>query len=210
MKVLITGSNSGIGAAISDTLKADGFTIIPFVSRLENLLDVEKEANKISKSDDINLLIHCAGFGLFSPLEDLKADQIQKLILVNLTAPMIITSIFLKNLKKNRGHIITISSIEALKHSKFSSVYTASKAGLRAFSLTLFEEVRKSGVKVTNINPDITKTPFFDNLHFEPSKHKDTYLLPHEIAKVVQDIVNFRSNISEITLRPQRFEISKK
>lgn len=210
MKVLITGSNSGIGAAISDALKADGFTIIPFVSRLENLLDVEKEANKISKSDDINLLIHCAGFGLFSPLEDLKADQIQKLILVNLTAPMIITSIFLKNLKKNRGHIITISSIEALKHSKFSSVYTASKAGLRAFSLTLFEEVRKSGVKVTNINPDITKTPFFDNLHFEPSKHKDTYLLPHEIAKVVQDIVNFRSNISEITLRPQRFEISKK
>lgn len=208
MNALITGASSGIGKAISEELKKNGYEIIPFYSRLEDLKSVEKEAKSITKP--IHVLIHSAGFGLFEPLESLHVNQIEKLLHVNLIAPITLTSLLLRNLKKTKGHIITISSIEALKHSKFSSVYTASKAGLRAFSLSLFEEVRKSGVRVTNINPDITKTAFFDTLHFEPSQNKDTHLLPSQIAKMVIQTINFEGNISELTLRPQKFEIRKK
>lgn len=208
MNALITGTSSGIGKAISSELKSNGYETISLNSRLENTKDVQKEIKSINKPIDV--LIHSAGFGMFEPLECLHVEEIEKLINVNLIAPITITSLLLRNLKKTKGHIITISSIEALKHSKFSSVYTASKAGLRAFSLSLFEEVRKSGVRVTNINPDITKTSFFDNLNFEPSKKQDTYLLPEQIAKMVLQAIKFDGNISELTLRPQRFEIDKK
>ncbi len=208
MNALITGSSSGIGKAIAKTLAQNGYNIIPFKARLEKLAELEKEAKSIT--EPIDVLIHSAGFGLFEPLESLNPQQIQKLITVNLTAPAILSSLLLRNLKTTKGHIISISSIEALKHSKFSSVYTASKAGLRAFSLSLFEEVRKSGVKVTNINPDITKTPFFDKLHFEPSQNPDAHLLPEDIADMVLQSLKFRGNVSELTLRPQRFEIAKK
>ncbi len=208
MNALITGQSSGIGKAISEKLSKNGYDILPFNPRLENLTDVEKEAKNIK--EDIHVLVHSAGFGIFEPLESMNAKEISKLLHINLIAPITLTSLLLRNLKKTKGHIITISSIEALKHSKFSSVYTASKAGLRAFSLSLFEELRKSGVRVTNINPDITKTNFFDKLHFKPSQKEDTFLNPNDIADMVYEILRFNGNVSDITLRPQRFEIHKK
>ncbi len=208
MKALMTGASSGIGEAIAQKLSQNGYEIIKFKSRLEDLSSVSKEANSIE--EPIDILILCAGFGIFEPLEQISHKQIEKLINVNLTSHIILTSALLRNLKKTKGHIISISSIEALKHSKFSSVYTASKAGLRAFSLSLFEEIRKNGVRVTNINPDITSTNFFDDLHFKPSSKKDAYLLSCDIADMVYEAIRFNGNVSELTLRPQRFEISKK
>ncbi len=207
MTALITGSSSGIGKAIKEKLQENGYKTLSLNSRFEDLNALSKEVKELN--EPLDALIHCAGFGIFEPLESMSAEQIDKLIRVNLTAPAVLTSLLLKNLKKQKGHIITISSIEALKHSKFSAVYTASKAGLRAFSLSLFEEVRKSGVRVTNINPDITKTPFFDKLHFSPSDALDAHLLAEDIADMVWQVLKFNGNVSELTLRPQRFEIKK-
>ncbi len=208
MRALITGASSGIGKAIAENLRQNGYEIVEFKSRLENLLDVSDEAKNIK--EPIDVLVLCAGFGIFEPLEQINSKQIEKLINVNLTSHIILTSTLLRNLKQTKGHIISISSIEALKHSKFSSVYTASKAGLRAFSLSLFEEVRKSGVRVTNLNPDITKTDFFNSLHFEPSSKNDSFLVAKDIADMVFEAIRFNGNVSELTLRPQRFELSKK
>jgi len=113
-------------------------------------------------------------------------------------------------LKKTQGKIINIASIEATKHSKFSALYTATKSGLRDFGLSLFEELRKSGVGVTTINPDLTTTNFFDDLQFEPSKQENTFLMPQTIAKTVIDILNTQGVITDITIRPQKFSIQKK
>lgn len=208
--VILTGSSSGIGKAIAQLLEANGYHIIPFNSRLEDTISIEKEAKEILASHDIDVLINSAGFGMFEPHEELNPSNIAKLIAVNLTAPVILSNLFLRSLKKTKGHIINITSVEATKHSKFSATYTASKAGLRDFSLSLFEEVRKSGVKITSINPDITKTPFYDKLKFEPSDNEDTYLLPQTLAKTVLEILSMDGVITDITIRPQRLEIKKK
>ncbi len=208
MKALVTGSSSGIGKAIADILAQNNYEIIPFSSRLQDFKAVQEEVSDIKTPLDV--LVLNAGFGIFEPLEQTSPDNIIKLISVNLTAPILLTSMLLRNLKQTKGHIVTISSIEALKHSKFSALYTASKTGLRAFSLSLFEEVRKSGVRVTNINPDITKSDFFSSLHFEPSEKEDSFLLPEDIANMVLECIKFKANVSEMTLRPQRFEIKKK
>ncbi|MCK9162591.1 MAG: SDR family NAD(P)-dependent oxidoreductase [Arcobacteraceae bacterium] len=208
--VVITGSSKGIGKEIADELINYGYNVIKFKSRLEDLASIEAESKEILEKHNIDILINSAGFGMFEPLEELSPQNIDRLISVNLTAPIILANLFLRSLKKTKGHIINISSIEATKHSKFSAAYTASKAGLRDFSLSLFEEVRKSGVRVTSLNPDITKTSFYDNLKFEPSSSKDTYLLPQTLARTIIEILSIDAVVTDITVRPQRLEVKRK
>lgn len=210
MQAIVTGYSSGIGKAIATLLEENSYKVIRLKSRLNDKKALEKEVKELLKNQEITLLINCAGVGVFKPHEEISLDKIQELIDINLTAPIVLTNLCLRSLKKTKGHIINISSIEATRHSKFSALYTATKAGLRNFSLTLFEELRRADVKVTNINPDLTKTNFFDEFNFEPSDSKNAHLVPEDIAKAVLDVINFDGVITELTVRPQRLEIKKK
>jgi short-subunit dehydrogenase len=131
---------------------------------------------------------------------------------LNLTAPMLITNATLRSLKDNGGYLININSIEALRASKFAGVYSATKAGLKAFGEALFEETRKSGLSVTNINPDMTESAFYDALRFETSAKEDEKLLASDIADTVEHILKMRKGavVSEYTIRSLKFGITKK
>jgi len=207
---IVTGFSSGIGKAIVNILENNDFVVIQLESRLEDLRSLEVEVKEIVKNDDIDLLVNCAGVGIFQPHEEISISKIKELIDVNLTAPIVLTNLLLRSLKKTQGHIINVASIEATTHSKFSALYTATKSGLRDFGLSLFEELRKSGVGVTTINPDLTQTNFFDELQFEPSQKENCSLLPETVAQTVIDILNTNGVITDITIRPQKFEIKKK
>ena len=207
---IVTGYSSGIGLAICEKLEQNNYNIIKLTSRLDDLNSVEKEIKDILKKQDIDLLVNCAGVGIFQPHEEISIVKIKELIDVNLTAPIVLSNLCLRSLKKTAGHIINITSVEATKHSKFSALYTATKSGLRDFGLCLFEELRKSGVAVTSINPDLTTTSFFDDLQFEPSSKDDTYLLPQTIAQTVLDVLNTNGVITDLTVRPQKFDIKRK
>jgi len=207
---IVTGYSSGIGKAICFELERNDYFVIKLESRLENTKNIETEVKTLLKEKEIDLLINCAGLGIFQPHEEISILKIKELIDINLTAPIILSSLLLRSLKKTKGNIINISSIEATKHSKFSALYTATKSGLRDFSLTLFEELRKSGVGITTINPDLTRTNFFEDLQFEPSDKEGTYLLSETIAKTVIDILNTNGVITDLTIRPQKFEIKRK
>lgn len=210
MIALVTGYSSGIGKSICEALEKENYEIIKLQTRLEDTKNLEIEVKKILKNKDINILVNCAGLGIFKPHEEISVLKIKELIDVNLTAPIILSSLCLRSLKKTKGHIINISSVEATKHSKFSALYTASKSGLRDFSLSLFEELRRADVRVTSINPDMTKTSFFDDFNFEPGDSTNAHLQSSSIAAQVMDIINFKGVITDITLRPQRLEIKKK
>jgi len=210
MTALVTGYSTGIGKEICSLLEENNYEIIRLKARLQDSISLEKEVKEVLKNKDINVLVNCAGFGIFKPHEEISVAKIKELIDVNLSAPIILSSLLLRSLKKTKGHIINIASIEATKHSKFSALYTATKAGLRDFSLTLFEELRRADVKVTCINPDLTKTAFFDTLSFEPSDKENTHLLAKDIAKTLLDILNFKGVVTDITVRAQRLEIKKK
>ena len=210
MIAIVTGYSSGIGKAICEALQENGYDIIKLKSRLEDTASLEKEVKTVLLKNDIDVLINCAGVGIFKPHEELSIAKIQELINVNLTAPIILTNLCLRSLKKTQGHVINIASVEATRHSKFSALYTATKSGLRDFGLALFEELRKADVRVTTINPDLTKTNFFDEFHFEPSQNKNAHLLAEDIAKAVIKILEFDGVVTDITIRPQRLEIKKK
>ena len=209
MKALVTGASGGIGGAIAKKLSQNGYEILTLKSRFENLDELEKEIQILNKNHEISALILCAGIGKFDPLECMKSADIANLININLSANLIIASNLLKNLKRNSAHIIGIASIEALRFSKFSCVYSASKAGLRAFLLSLFEENRKE-IKVTCINPDIVKTPFYDDLRFAPSSNENSFIDTDEIANLVLEILQTKSVVTDITIRPKIIKLDKK
>jgi short-subunit dehydrogenase len=223
---ILTGASSGIGKAIALSLIKEDITVyaiardfskcdikhknfIPINLDLSHTDEIQNLTNYIK--DDIDILINCAGIGIFSQHEDIKIQNIQNLININLTAPIILSKLFLKEIKKNSGYIINITSIEAIKRSKFSALYTATKAGLKAFSECLFEEARKDGVKVISINPDITKTNFFDKLNFKYFDDKEYYISADEIADTIIFILkNKNIAFQDITIRAQKFRLSKK
>ncbi len=129
MKAVITGFSSGIGREICTLLEANGYEIIKLNSRLEDTKALTLEVKELLKVADIKLLVNCAGVGIFEPHEEISAKNIEQLIAVNLTAPILLSNLFLRSLKKTKGHIVNIASIEATRHSKFSALYTATKSG---------------------------------------------------------------------------------
>jgi len=224
-RAIVTGASSGIGEAVAKKLISIGYTVegigrnfkknISFTKHicdLQNAKEIEKLSYKLLKSGEIDLLINCAGLGYFMPHEELSLTQISELLHVNLHAPILLTNLLLRSLKKTHGTIINITSIEAIKTSRNSALYSASKAGLRHFSQTLFEEVRKSGVNVVSINPDMTKTPFFNSQRFEPEDSELTHILPETVANSIEYILNLPNGtvINDLTIRPQKVGIKKK
>jgi len=225
-KAIVTGASGGIGEGISLLLLKLGFFVIGVSRKIPDIenenfihfsvdLSDAKESIKLSdklKKEDIFILINCAGFGRFEPHEELSYKTIIEMSFLNLTAPMLLTNAVLKKLKTNDGYLININSIEAIKASKFAGVYSATKAGLKAFGDSLFEETRKSGLSITNINPDMTQSGFYDELRFETSKKEDEKLLCSDIADAVEHILTMRKGavVSEYTIRSLKFGIAKK
>ncbi|NOR58947.1 MAG: SDR family NAD(P)-dependent oxidoreductase [Sulfurimonas sp.] len=225
---VITGASSGIGKeicqrildsdydviGISRSITNEDFNDSRFKAMQANLADEDSTLKlcKTLKNESVDILINCAGFGRFEPHEELSTKTITDMTFLNLTAPMLLTNILLRSLKKNDGYLININSIEAIKTSKFAGVYSASKAGLKAFSDSLFEETRKSGLSVTNINPDMTQTSFYDELRFDTSDKEEERLLASDIADAVRHILTMRKGavISDYTIRSLKFGISKK
>ena len=179
---------------------------------LTRVFDIEKTVKEIKKEGEIELLINCAGVGYFGPHEEINVNKIHNMITLNLEAPLVLTQLFLRELKKKRGTIINISSITAKKSSTYGCAYSATKAGLSHFSKGLFDEVRKTGVKVITIHPDITKTSFYNHLDFCQGDDENSYITPECVAGAVEMVLSQREGtvVTDITLQPQRHLINKK
>jgi short-subunit dehydrogenase len=225
---LVTGASSGIGLAICkmlveknykvfgvarDFAKCDfeneNFIQLSFdLTKKQNLLDIYTKLKK----EEICVLVNNAGVGHFGMHEELSVENIEQMVYLNLTSPIILTNKFLRLLKQNKSFIFNINSISGIKPAMFGATYGATKAGLKHFGTSLFDEARKSGLKVVNINPDITKTPFFDNLNFSYSSNEESFINPQDIAQVIKNVLQMNENVipTDIILQPQKFQIERK
>jgi len=211
VKIIITGTSSGIGKAIKEKLK--DYEIIEVCRRCENSIDLNDiKAVEEFKIKDVYAIINNAGVGYFGQFEDISTSKIQEMVNVNLLAPLILTKNHLKEIKKNKGFIINISSTSATQPARLGVVYSATKAAIRQFGISLFEEVRKEGVKVINVLPDLTLSNFHNNTFFKPSNEKLAHIKPEDVANIVYDIFNLPENLvmQEVILKPQIFKLDKK
>lgn len=130
----------------------------------------------------------------------------------NLELPLILTNRLLRVLKEHNGYIINISSITAKQSSPHGCAYGATKAGLTSFGESLFDEVRKYGVKVTTIHPDMTQTNLYRDADFTCSEEEGSFLESSQVAEAVQYVLGQRDGlvVPDITLRPQLHRIARK
>lgn len=232
---LVTGASSGIGLSIVDMLLEKGYIVygigrnfdqsmelISKILKKESFhplqLDVEntplllKTIIDLKKNVDIDVLVNNAGVGYFGPHEELNAKKIKEMTNINLTVPMLLTQLLLRDIKKKKGYVFFISSVTAQKSNTHGCAYGATKAGLTSFAKSLFDEVRKYGVKVTVIHPDMTKSNFYRNADFMEGEQMDTYVESHEIASTMSFLLDQREGlvITELTIKPQKHQIKRK
>jgi short-subunit dehydrogenase len=225
---VVTGSSSGIGKAISQALLESGWSVCGISRRtisfdsphyihcnadLSNSKQITDVVARITQEHSaIDALVNNAGIGYFAPHEELSLSQITELVSINLLAPLILTKLLLRPLKESRGHLINLSSFSALESSSFGAAYAATKAGLKHFGDSLFEECRKSGLRVTTISPDITRTPFYDELSFAPEDDDAAAITPECVAQTVLQILTQRAGTvtTHVALRPQRLFLKKR
>jgi short-subunit dehydrogenase len=175
------------------------------MGQLDHLPDHLEEVAE--KFDRVNALICCAGMGRFGHLEQFSYAQMRELLDLNFTSQAFAVRAFLPRMKRSgRGDIVIIGSEAALRGSRKGSLYCASKFALRGFSQALREEASAAGIRVCLVNPGMVRTPFFDELDFEPGDAPDHHVLPEDVAAVVCSALQAREGtvIDEINLSPQK------
>ena len=167
---------------------------------------------EIDKNYRVTVLVNNAGVGYYGLHEELNPKKIQKMVRTNLEAPMILTQQLLRTLKKNRGTVLNISSVTAAQSNPHGCAYGATKAGLSGFAKSLFDEVRKYGVRVITIQPDMAKTDLYRNADFCEGEEEASYLLPEEVAEAAAFALAQREGlvVTEITVKPQFHRIRRK
>lgn len=193
-KVLLTGAAGGFGREFTRQLILKGARLIlsdideqslSFASTLpgasgsvihtvcadlssaqgcENLYSCVRKA-----TGDIDILINNAGMLTYGHFHETPVDSFYKLMQVNTLAPMHLTSLFLTDmLKREKGHIVFLSSVAGFVPTAFETSYSVSKFALRGFGMALSGELPKSGISITNVYPfwadtNILNSPSYGN-----------------------------------------------
>jgi len=184
-RLVLTGAAGGIGAELAVALAARGArlvlvdrdeeALIKVATRLEGAHVVAGDlstrvgceqvaATALQHLGAIDLLINLAGLNSFRNYEAEQAEAIERLIHVNLLAPMLLTHALLPTmLAQKRGRIVNVGSTFGSIGFAWFSAYSASKFGLRGFSEALRRELADTGVRVSYVAPRAVKTPMNDD-----------------------------------------------
>lgn len=181
---LVTGASSGLGEEFCHSLDAKGLDCIWMVARraeaLERVADSLKTPTKIiiadlstkegvgkvideldEESPSIRYLINNAGFGLFGSSWEIPRQKTEEMISLNVTALVSITSACIPHMSSG-SKIIEICSESAYVPLKDLAVYSSTKAFVRHYCDALREELKDTGITVTEVSPGWIRTDFID------------------------------------------------
>ena len=171
-RVLLTGASRGIGAALARRLHARG-AHLALVARpsadldaitaeldttaypcdLADLDAVTGLATRVEADGPVDVLVNNAGISAVGWFADRTHDEIDRLMRVNLLAPMHLTRGVLPGmLARGRGHVVNMSSMAAVINPPGLTTYGASKAGLSHFTGGLRADLRDDPVTLTLVH----------------------------------------------------------
>jgi short-subunit dehydrogenase len=168
--VLLTGATGGIGHAIARRLSAEGARLVLTGRRTEileplaaelggvavacDLLDPAAVDRLAADHADVDVVVANAALPASGPLLDYTPAQVDRALQVNLRAPIALAHAYAPGMiARGSGHFVFISSLAGKTGTPGSSLYSASKFGLRGFAQGLRGDLHAHGVGVSTIFP---------------------------------------------------------
>jgi 3-oxoacyl-[acyl-carrier protein] reductase len=179
--VLVTGGSCGIGLETARVLRERGarvaicarhkdvldsaaqeigaFPIVADVSREDDVLRMIRDV--VKQYGDYNVLINNAGFGAFTPLVDLTADEFFRVWQTNVLGAMLVARETAKHfVGRSYGNIVNISSTAGQHGFANGSSYCSSKFAVHALTECWRAELRQHNIRVMQVNPSEVLTSF--------------------------------------------------
>jgi NADP-dependent 3-hydroxy acid dehydrogenase YdfG len=225
---LVTGASSGIGAATARSLAAAGAQVTLVARRRDRIeaianeigaafvaADVADRAALDAIAGDFDLVVANAGVMLPSPAEEADADDLERMLDANLIGLVNTVRAFGGQLLSAAGagrpsDLIVVSSIAARITFPAYATYAATKAGATQFTRGVRAEWAARGVRVTTIEPGLTRTELRD--HVRPGLQEELdgmfeqigSLRPEDVADVIAYVAGLPQhvNLSQIELVP--------
>jgi len=187
---LITGSTSGIGQGIAETLAAGGANIIlNGFGRADDIEALRAQIEKdhrvavrydgadmskpgaieamvkkaVSEFGAVDILVNNAGIQHVAPIDEFPVEKWDAIIAINLSAAFHTIRHALPKMKSRKwGRIINIASAHALAASPFKSAYVAAKHGIAGLTKTVALEVAELGITANAVCPGYVLTPLVE------------------------------------------------
>jgi short-subunit dehydrogenase len=174
---LLTGATGGLGRAIAAGLAGSGAAVVLSGRREEDLLALAEslpgEDHRIVVADlaedgeaerlaaaaaGVDILVANAGLPGAGWLAEFSAEEVKRALRVNLEAPMLLArALFPEMLERGAGHLVFVSSLSGKSASPRTSIYNATKFGLRGFALGLRTDLAPRGIGVSLVSPGFVR-----------------------------------------------------
>ncbi|MDT7632315.1 MAG: hypothetical protein QOI50_4245 [Pseudonocardiales bacterium] len=210
---LLTGATGGIGHAIARRLHAEGAQLIltgrnadvlaPLTDELgargivADLADPASLDALLAEAGPIDLLVANAALPGVGLLPDMPVERVDANLDVNLRAPIMLARALLPQMTARRsGHLVFIGSLSGIVASPGTTLYNATKFGLRGFTDALRQDLHGTGVSASIVEPGFVRDAgMFANSGMEIPRGTRTASLEQVAAAVVKAIVKDRGEI---------------
>ncbi len=172
--VLLTGASGGIGTATARALAVRGATVVLSGRRaaelealagelrgraiVADLIEPDAPERLLAEAGDVDVLVSNAGLPASGELSSFSIAEIDRALAVNLRAPVVLARLLASRMaERGEGHLVFVSSLSGKTASPQSSLYAATKYGLRGFSLGLRQDLEEHGVGVSCVFPGIVR-----------------------------------------------------
>lgn len=228
--IAITGASSGIGAATAEILAASGAKVIVSARREDRLVGLAQRIGgsyvkaDVTKRDDmhalvahakrtygrLDVLVNNAGIGPISLFDELRVDDWDAMIDVNLRGVLHGIAAALPTFREQgSGHFVNVVSVSGLRIVPQQGVYAATKNAVRTLSEGLRQEAGPN-LRVTVVSPGFVKTDFADSMT-DPTiaaqirERMDAIAVkPEAIARAIAFAIDQPADVdvNELTVRP--------